>query len=467
MAETCDGLDNDCANGADDGQDPIPAVNIEGECAGNIQVCTGAGGYQDDPGNYTPVAETCDGLDNDCDGNVDDNLVPELCALQDGVCSGSTKVCGGAGGWLDCTDVEYGPDYEALEATCEGLDNDCDGSTDEGMDPIPADNIEGECAVNVKICMGVLGYQDDPGNYIPFPEICDGLDNDCASGADDGMGPVPADNIEGECAGNIQVCTGAGGYQDDPGNYAPVAETCDGLDNDCANGADDDQDPIPAVNIEGECSGNIQVCTGAGGYQDDPGNYIPVAETCDGLDNDCAGGVDEGMDPIPADNILGECADNVKVCMGVDGYEDSPDNYDPVDEICDGLDNDCDGALPGDEDDEDGDGWLICQGDCDDEVAEANPGLPEALDAGNCKDLIDNDCDDLIDTDPECVDEGGVCGCSIFDETGKPATSQLTVSGLLYLLPIGFTFVLLRRKKSIFFETLTSSSPALGRVVKR
>ena len=52
--------------------------------------------------------------------------------------------------------------------------------------------------------------------------------------------------------------------------------------------------------------------------------------------------------------------------------------------------------------DDDADGWMICEGDCDDLNAAVNPGVIESKDVGNCADGIDNDCDGLADTDPEC-----------------------------------------------------------------
>jgi hypothetical protein len=94
--------------------------------------------------------ETCNGLDDDCSGTADDNLVGPPCPLQYGVCGGTRMVCGGASGWLACSAADYGPHYEPVETTCDGLDNDCDGEVDENADcddgvPCTYDWCEGGC----------------------------------------------------------------------------------------------------------------------------------------------------------------------------------------------------------------------------------------------------------------------------------------------------------------------------------
>jgi len=75
-------------------------------------------------------AEICDGKDNDCDGSIDEGLTAPAAEKQLSICKGAVKVCGGASGWVepDYTKITY---YEATETACDKKDNDCDGTVDE------------------------------------------------------------------------------------------------------------------------------------------------------------------------------------------------------------------------------------------------------------------------------------------------------------------------------------------------
>lgn len=134
-AETCDSADNDCDGSVDEGFADLgnACTAGAGECLrSGTRVCTNDGtGTECNAVPGLPDAETCDGQDDDCDGQVDENLSAPVCPRQNGVCAGARTTCGGVSGWLACVAANYGPNYEDVEVTCDGLDNDCDGTVDE------------------------------------------------------------------------------------------------------------------------------------------------------------------------------------------------------------------------------------------------------------------------------------------------------------------------------------------------
>ena len=104
-----------------------------------------------------------------------------------------------------------------------------------------------------------------------------------------------------------------------------------------------------------------------------------------------------GTGDLDGDGLAEDCGD----CD-----DSSAESYPGAEEVCDGLDNDCDSALGDDEDDADGDGWMVCEGDCDD--ADASLNLNDA--DGDGLDTCAGDCDDtdaslnLNDTDGDGLD---------------------------------------------------------------
>jgi hypothetical protein len=120
-------------------------------------------------------------------------------------------------------------------------------------------------------------------------------------------------------------------------------------------------------------------------------------EICDGLDDDCDGA--GRPDELDADG------DGFAICAG-DCRDDRYDIHPGASEICDRLDDNCDGVLPPGESDLDGDGFMACDLDCDDGDASVHPGAVEA-----CNNR-DDDCDGLVDEGFPDSDGDGRADCS-------------------------------------------------------
>ncbi len=103
----------------------------QGECKAGLRLCLDSRIWGPCLGEVKPSTEQCNGKDDDCDGTVDEEVsTAPACALTLGVCANTTRSCVDGGFAATCGPAAYGPSYEAIEQTCDGLDNDCDGATD-------------------------------------------------------------------------------------------------------------------------------------------------------------------------------------------------------------------------------------------------------------------------------------------------------------------------------------------------
>jgi len=130
--------------------------------------------------NYEATETKCDGLDNDCDGDVDNNLIASDNTKQEGVCKNSKMICDGVNGWKE--NYSNIPNYELKETKCDGLDNDCDGVVDNELTPLNNVNQKGVCKGSKMTCDGANGWVEDYSNitnYSKTENLDDELDNNC------------------------------------------------------------------------------------------------------------------------------------------------------------------------------------------------------------------------------------------------------------------------------------------------
>ncbi len=517
-AEEADGVDNNCDGIIDEGttaedrdgdglsaaqgdcDDGLPAIGLgapevadglDNDCDGRVdELCANTDddgdGYSEDDGDcddtdarISPgVVETCDGVDQDCDGVVDppDSVDATVCYADidgDGVGGSAVTacVCGSAeseaGGDCDDTDAAVLP---GAEETCDARDQDCDGLVDEdAVDPATwYVDTDGDGYGNLSFpyfacdaAAGTVARSDDCDDaaadvYPDGIEVCDGRDQDCDGGVDEDAIDAPTwyEDVDGDGAGDpalgVMGCAAPAGYvaaagDCDPSDSAvsPVAfELCDGRDNDCDGTVDlgaldaltfyEDHDgdgfgdPARSAAACAAPSGSVSDATDCD--DDDVTAYPGGEERCDSVDQDCDALVDEGAvdallsyDDLDGDGA-GDSASEQQICdisgrvlTAGDCDDDDASRAPGAVEVCDEVDQDCDGVV--DEDavdtvatytdvDGDGDGAgapiyactlpegaALTASDCDDGDPEVFPGSAERCDSR------DQDCDGMIDED--------------------------------------------------------------------
>ena len=509
-AEICDGCDNDCDGFADEGIADIPCgFSPPANCAG-VRHCQHAGPAPGYPGTnvgvgncitsgpkgfgscqFSTQSEICDGLDNNCNGTIDEGIPPVPCTpnpalkyKEDGFPNSQcTK------GVLPCNGTCTGGTGPSLEV-CDGIDNDCDGQVDEGVPNLGAacGLATGQCKKGVTACVG--GVVICQGGTPPQPESCNGLDDDCDGTSDNapltdqpaapGCWTEPAGGCSPACSHqNLTWCPPAGGTCQGTGTLTspcqtgtlvcdgankwkcqggtkPITEVCDGADNNCNGQKDESLGPpigVACGSDVGECKKGLNVCDN--GTIKCNGGQGPVTELCNGKDDDCDGTIDNGIplggacnatydtNAYPGDRTKGQCKPGVTACDG-NGGQICNGGVGPSPEVCDGIDNDCDGQIdePGPAPDgingtEDplqpgtkiGDACGVNKGECkqgqwicDKGKFACGGGIGPSPEQCDC---LDNDCDGVVDNGnpapgpllcnpgKTCVElQAGLCQCA-------------------------------------------------------
>jgi hypothetical protein len=481
------------------GRDPVEeVVDLDGDGHGALEDCD-----DEDPAVHPGAEEICNGIDDDCDGFVDDAdpgvvgggwWYPDEDEDGYGRDEGPVQSCEQPSGYAaqggDCQDQAPAVNPGA-EERCNERDDDCDGEVDE--DPVDGERFHadrdgdgfGDPEQALEACAQPSGHVADASDcddgdaavHPDAPERCNEQDDDCDGAVDedaadgtrwyrdgDGDGFGDAGVWTESCAAPAGMVADATDCDDgDAGVHPDASERCDGVDQDCDGEVDEAAvdaatwytdvdgdgfgDPASAALACEAPSGSVadaRDCDDA-----DAGVYPGAAEHCDGVDEDCDGAIDEGaVDAATwyADGDgdgYGDAARPAAACSAPSGYSADGGDCDDGDatihpgaiEHCDGVDEDCDGAVDeGAVDrgawylDADGDGYgdagasaLSCSRpsgyvadarDCDDGDSGVHPGASELCDG------IDNDCDGSAD---------GAGLATWFDSAGTPTDLSATL----------------------------------------
>jgi len=350
--EVCDKVDNDCDAQVDEELGSMPCG--AGECTHQVPNCkNGAPGFCNPFIGAKP--EQCDGLDNDCDGIADEDLGVATCGL--GQCWKQVEKC--AQGKPQACDSLEGATYEV----CDGLDNDCDGKTDEDQPQLACG--VGQCFHTEFSCIGGVTYECNPFKGAT-KEVCDGQDNDCDGKVDEDLGKISCGL--GLCLHSVDACSD-GAFQPCNPIEGAAPEACDKKDNDCDGLVDEDFGVIQCG--LGQCKHDVKLCLD-GQIQECNPLEGAVAEECDGKDNDCDGLIDEELGSTACG--VGECVHSTPNCKSGVPQECNPlEGASP--EVCDGKDNNCDGKTDEGHPDTDKDKLPDCIDPDDD-----NDGDPDDID---------------------------------------------------------------------------------------
>jgi hypothetical protein len=366
--EACNGVDDDCNAAIDDGVQLTFYRDVDGDGFGDTSMttmgCTLVSGYAFNPGDCAPMdpavhpgaTESCDSIDNDCDGMTDPGCGcitgrSQQCGQSDGMggftdageCAIGTQTCV-SGMWSDCAGAVL-----ATTEVCNRLDDDCDGTVDDGVDVV--------CFVDGDND-GYAPAGSMPQSQCPSPDPARDAFGHCAFGY---TSRAPTDATNTDCADSrIEV-------------NPQSTEICNGLDDDC-NGSIDDGSGAPQTCYTdadgdtfapaGAATSNACTCPAATTTRvptdtsntdcDDSTMTIHpgIAELCDPApahDENCNGMVNEGCACTPGASRTcsdpGVCSAGTQTCMGSGSTAAwSPCTILPTPEACNGVDDDCDGS---------------------------------------------------------------------------------------------------------------------------
>jgi hypothetical protein len=456
--EFCDGYDNNCDGSIDEDSAADASVwyaDTDADGYGDAEVwdtkCDQPTGYVVDSSDcddssssiYPGALEYCDGHDDDCDSEVDEDESVDVSiwyadADSDGFgdLSQADEDCYQPTGYVadstDCDDSDGGA-YPGADEYCDGHDDDCDGAVDESdavdqsiwYADVDADGY-GDSAQTLEQC-------NQPSGYIL-------VDGDCDDGDDATYPGVAYLESSTSCMTDLD--------QDGWGSSSPASGVVSGTDCDDSDAGQnqDDADADGYSTCDGDCDDSDAALEPA---DVDGDGYSTCDADCDDTDATLNPGIDADSDGYSACedcddtnsflNPSDDDGDGYSTCDGDCNDTNAALNLDDADadgySTCDGDCDDTDSSL--ELDDADGDGYTTCDEDCDDSDSGTYPGAPEIDGDG-----VDQDCDPTcyfkisLSGSGWCPSQYSSCDKVYLDKTGTapiPSGYPYGVNGSLYV----------------------------------
>jgi hypothetical protein len=494
--EICDGIRNDCEDedvSSDehdlDGDQYVACTGYDATTWQGEPAVIGGDDCDDNDREEHPLARWYQDLDGDGFGTSDTMSICERLHPSDAPTSG------------DCDDTRSEANPGATEQ-CNGVIDNCNRTS------LPLDEVDDDgdgfvdCDSAGQPWLGVAGLSDDDcddTNASIFPladEYCDGRDNDCNGLVDDrltdvtwykdadgdGYGSNSDTVVSCQSPGVDYVLRGDDCDDNDTDRSPGEDETCDSVDNDCDG--DVDEDPIdggvyyPDADGDnyGDAASPILACDQPADTtlnntdcNDGDSTINPDGvEVCNQLDDDCDQRIDEEATDAwdhfvdqDGDGFGDPAGPTMAICSATPSYvndstdcdDNHPYTYPGAPELCDGVDNDCNGVVDNDVayldwyPDDDGDGYgdenaspindcvwpenhVTDNTDCDDQADWANPSVTTEVYYDGTDQNCDGESDFDADRDGFDIGSGPGEDCDDNDATVYPSAPEISDNGI-------------------------------------